>query len=158
MGVRKKIIIGTLAIVSLFSLTGCMNYTTEEIVVKGKVVEREYEPSTYKTVKVKKPVQKTKTEKVTKTKTVNGKKEKYTVNETKTYTEYVEKNEKKYVPEEYEVDIAYKDMEIEVKSKELYNKVKEGQSIDVVLVNTYDEDGKLINERIRYDENFKANK
>ena len=46
-------------------------------------------------------------------------------------------------------------MEIEVKSKELYNKVKEGQSIDVVLISTYDEEGKLVSERIRYDENFK---
>ena len=155
MRINKNFIVGLLAITSILALTGCMNYTTEETVVIGKVVEREYEPSTYKTVKIKKPVVKTKTEKVTKTKTVNGKKEKYTTNETKTYTEYVEKKEKKYVPEEYEVDIAYKDMEIEVKSKELYNKVKEGQSIDVVLVSTYDEEGKLVNKRIRYDENFK---
>lgn len=154
----KRVIMGSLMICTLITLTGCANYTTEETLVEGKIIEKEYEASKYKTVTVKKPIKKTKNVTVTKTKTVNGKKQSYKTTENKTYTEYVNTKEKKYVPEEYEVDISYKDMEIEVESKKLYDIVKEGQSIKVVLSSTYDEDGKLVNESIRYDENFKATK
>ena len=57
-----------------------------------------------------------------------------------------------YVPEEYLVTIKYKDISKTFDNKRLYESVKEGDSIRVILYKKYDEDGKLIKQTLQLPE------
>lgn len=70
------------------------------------------------------------------TKTVNGKKV----------------TKKKVEPEEYEVTIKYKSLEREFEDESLYERVKEGQEVDVVLRQGFDKEGELVTETIELPE------
>ena len=55
---------------------------------------------------------------------------------------------KKVKPEEYEVTIQYKSLEREFEDESLYDRVKEGQEIDIVLKQGFDKKGNLVTESI----------
>lgn len=72
----------------------------------------------------------------------------YTTSET-VYKTANEEIKKKTHPAKYNVTLQYKGITTKFNRKSLYDKVKEGQQIEVVLEQGYAEDGKLLVEWIR---------
>lgn len=71
----------------------------------------------------------------------------------KTETKTVTKNGKKTTkrvkePAEYEVTIKYKDIEKEIEDKNLYDRVRVGQKINVLYKQGFNDEGKLVTENI----------
>lgn len=52
--------------------------------------------------------------------------------------------------EEYEVNIEYNGVQLEIEDEELYNKVKEGDKIKVTYKKGYDEKNNIVSEKLIY--------
>lgn len=55
-------------------------------------------------------------------------------------------------PEEYEVTVRYKDIEKEFENEDLYDRVKEGQKINVIYEEGLDKNGKVLTESLELPE------
>lgn len=56
----------------------------------------------------------------------------------------------KRVPAEYDVEVIYQDLELEIDNKKLYNKVKVGDTINVTHSKGLDAEGNIVSEKLIY--------